>query len=210
MGQNESPPAQNALKTLVRASQMAQEQIWKKSFSSPWGPWWAHRWPRARRGLPSSSTNRPVVRVLGVSLGNCEAWKPQKLGGGGWTRCHWNLEFSHVAQDTARSWFWGNLTNVARNPGHFGAVSRMYWGVKGQQTAVCHRAIEAHIECSNYFPWFGRFVWVAGPFWSQKGCFGAQNAQFWEVPDWVPPPRDTTGEFLAENLDLARAPPPRV
>ena len=44
---------------------------------------------------------------LRVSLGDSEAWNPQKVGGCGWTRCPWNLVLSHVAQDTARSWFWG-------------------------------------------------------------------------------------------------------
>ena len=50
----------------------------------------------------------------------------------------------------------------------------------GQQRAVCHGAIEAHVECSDCFPSFGRLEWVLGPFWAKKGFLGAQNAQFWE------------------------------
>ena len=46
--------------------------------------------------------------------------------------------------------------------------------------ALGHGAVKAHVECSNRFPWFGRFDWGLGPFWAKKGCFGAQNAQFWE------------------------------
>ena len=42
-----------------------------------------------------------------VSLGDSEAWKPQKLGGCRWTRCPRNWDLSHVTQDTARSWFRG-------------------------------------------------------------------------------------------------------
>ena len=34
---------------------------------------------------------------LGVSLGDFEAWKPQKVGGCGWTRCPRNSFLSHVA-----------------------------------------------------------------------------------------------------------------
>ena len=30
---------------------------------------------------------------LGVHLGNFEGWKPQKVGGCGWSRCPWNLLF---------------------------------------------------------------------------------------------------------------------
>ena len=36
------------------------------------------------------------------------------------------------------------------------------------------------MERSNLSPSFGHFVWVSVPFWAKKGCFGAQNAQFWE------------------------------
>ena len=47
---------------------------------------------------------------VGVLVGDSEAWKPQKVEGCGWTRCRWNCELSHVAQDNARSWFRGCLT----------------------------------------------------------------------------------------------------
>ena len=43
---------------------------------------------------------------VGISLGDSEAWKPQKVGGCGWNRCPRNLVLSHVTQDTAPSWFW--------------------------------------------------------------------------------------------------------
>ena len=36
------------------------------------------------------------------------------------------------------------------------------------------------MEGRNRLPLFGRFDWVSGQFWAKKGCFGAQNAQFWE------------------------------
>ena len=48
-----------------------------------------------------------------VSLGDSETWEPQKLGGCGWTRCPQNLLLSHVAQDTARSWFRACSTQMA-------------------------------------------------------------------------------------------------
>ena len=36
------------------------------------------------------------------------------------------------------------------------------------------------MECRNPLPSFGRYDWVLGPYWAKKGCFVAQNAQFWE------------------------------
>ena len=42
---------------------------------------------------------------LGVRLGNFEGWKPQKVGGCGWSRCPRNRILSHVAKDMAYSWF---------------------------------------------------------------------------------------------------------
>ena len=56
---------------------------------------------------------------LGLLLDKSETWIPQKVGGCGWTRCPQNSVLSHVAQDMARSPFWGAVTNVARNSGHF-------------------------------------------------------------------------------------------
>ena len=42
-----------------------------------------------------------------------------------------------------------------------------------------------------------------------QGCFGAQNAQFWEGTSRLDPPLPwgANGEFLTQNLDLARPPP---
>ena len=44
----------------------------------------------------------------------------------------------------------------------------------------------------------------------KKAVFGPKLRRFGKAPpDLAPPPRGATGEFLAENLDLAR-PPPRL
>ena len=59
---------------------------------------------------------------LGVSLGDSEAWKPQKVGGCGWTRCPRNWDFSHVAQDTASAWFRG----VGAHCADLGAFWRLF------------------------------------------------------------------------------------
>ena len=42
---------------------------------------------------------------VGVRLGNSEGWKPQKVGGCGWSRCPRNRILSHAAKDMAYSWF---------------------------------------------------------------------------------------------------------
>ena len=64
------------------------------------------------------------------------------------------------------------------------------------------------MQCSTRFPLFVHLEWVSGPFGAKKGCFGAQNAHFWEGSSRLGAPvRGATGEFLAQNLDLARAPP---
>ena len=56
-------------------------------------------------GCPPAPPSDHWYGGLGISLGDAEAWKPQKVGGCGWTRCPRNSVLSHVAQDTARSWF---------------------------------------------------------------------------------------------------------
>ena len=58
-------------------------------------------------GCPPAPPSDHWYGGLGVSLGDSEAWKPQKEGGCGWTRCPWNWDLSHVIQDTAGAWFRG-------------------------------------------------------------------------------------------------------
>ena len=49
-----------------------------------------------------------------------------------------------------------------------------------------------------------------GCFWPKKAVLGHKMRSFGRAPpDLAPPLRGATGEFLAENLDLAR-PPPRL
>ena len=60
---------------------------------------------------------------LRVSLGDSEAWKSEKVGGCGWTRCPRNSDLSHVAQHTARSWF--------RGAGAHSAVFGAFWRLFG-------------------------------------------------------------------------------
>ena len=70
----------------------------------------------------------------------------------------------------------------------FWAVSWTYGGVRGQEKALRHGAIKAHVECSNHFPSFGRFGWVSGPFWAKKGCFGGTKCAVLggHLPTWRP------------------------
>ena len=56
-------------------------------------------------GCPPAPPSDHWYGGLGGLLGDSEAWKPQKVGGCGWTRCPRNSGWSHVAQDTACSWF---------------------------------------------------------------------------------------------------------
>ena len=57
-----------------------------------------------------------------------------------------------------------------------------------------------------------RFEWVSmglnGPFQGKKAILEHKMCIFGRAPpDLAPPARVTTGEFLAQNLDWARAPP---
>ena len=76
------------------------------------------------RGLagPPAAPSDHWYGGLRVSLGDSEAWKPQKVGGSGWTRCPRNSVLSQVAQDTARSWFRGAGAHCAV----FGAFWRLF------------------------------------------------------------------------------------
>ena len=167
------------------------------------------------RGLarPPAAPSDHWYGGLRGSLGDSEAWKPQKVGGCGWTRCPRNSFLSHVAQDTARSWFRG----VGAHSAVFGAFWRLFGpflghiveleGTKGPLvTRKSSRTWSVGAVCLR--------LAVLNPYW---GCFGRKMAVFGPKlrrfgrapPDLAPPPRAATGEFLAQNLDLAR-PPPRL
>ena len=165
------------------------------------------------RGLacPPAPPSDPCYGNLRVSWGNCDAWKPQKVGGCGWTRCPRNSDLSHIAQDTARAWFRG----VGAHCADFGAFCRLFgpflghiveWkGTKGLFGTVKSSrtwSVATASLCSAVLTEFrGRF----GP---KKAVLGHKMRSFGRAhPHLAPPPRGATGEFLAENLDLARALP---
>ena len=150
---------------------------------------------------------------LRVSLGDSEGWRPQKVGDCGWTRCPRKSLLSHVAQDTARSWFQG----VGARCAHFGAFWRLFGlflghivelkGTRGlfdtvKSSRTCSVATVS-LRLAVLSGFWGRF----GP---KRAFLGHKMRSFGRAPpDLAPTPRAATGEFLAQNLDLAR-PPPRL
>ena len=66
-------------------------------------------------GCPPAPPSDHWYGGLGVLLGDSEAWKPQKVGDCGWTRCPRNSVLSHVAQNIARSLspgYWTQTTHI--------------------------------------------------------------------------------------------------
>ena len=99
--------------------------------------------------------------------------------------------------------FWGFLA-------HFWAVSRTYRGFRGHQRSLGCEKVKPHVECSSRLPSFGCLAPLLGLFWAKNGCFWPKTAQIWEGTSRLgATARAATGEFLAQNLDLAR-PPPRL
>ena len=164
-------------------------------------------------GCPPAAPSDHWYGGLGVSLGDSEAWKPQTVGGCRWTRCPWNRILSHVAQDTACAWFRG----VGAHSADFGAFWRLFGPFLGHivelnGTRGLFDTVRSSRMCSlatvslrlGVLPGFG------GCFGRKVGVFGAELRRFGRAPpDLAPTTRAGTGEFLAQNLDLAR-PPPRL
>ena len=164
-------------------------------------------------GCPPAAPSDHWYGGLGLSFGDSEAWKPQKVGGCGWTKCPRNQIFGHVAQDTARAWFRG----VGAHCADFGAFWRLFGpflgrivelkGTRGLFDTVKSSRTRAVPTVSLRLvvsPGFG------GYFGRKMAVFGPKLRRFGRAPpDLAPLPRAATGEFLAQNLDLAR-PPPRL
>ena len=66
------------------------------------------------------------------------------------------------------------------------------------------------MECRNRLPWLAVLTEYRGRFEPKKVVLGHEMRNFGRAPpNLAQPPRGPTGEFLAQNLDLAR-PPPRL
>ena len=52
--------------------------------------------------------------------------------------------------------------------------------VYGRARCVISIPLPAALSNCTCLPSFGHFEWGSHPFLAKKGCFGAQNAQFWE------------------------------
>ena len=162
-------------------------------------------------GCPPAAPNDHWYGGLGISLGDSEAWKPQKVGGCGWTRCPRNLVLSHIAQDTAGAWFRG----VGAHCADFGAFWRLFGPFLGHVVELKGtRGLFDTVKSSRTWtvatvslrlgvsPGFG------GYFRRKMAVFGPKLRRFGRAPpDVAPPPRGATSELLAQNLDLARPPP---
>ena len=164
-------------------------------------------------GCPSAVPSDHWYGCMGVRLGDSEAWKPQKVVDCGWTRCPRNRILSHVAQDTARAWFRG----VGAHCADFGAFWRLFGpflghtvelkGTRGLfDTAKTGRTRSVTTGSLR----LGVLPELWGYFGRKMAVFGPKLRRFGRAPpDLAPPPRAATGEFLPQNLDLAR-PPPRL
>ena len=168
--------------------------------------------PAVRRlGCPVAPPSDHWYGGLGGSLGVSAAWKQQKVGVCGWTRCPRNSDLSHVAQDAACSWF----RAVGAHGADFGAFWRLFGPFLGhivelKGTRELFDTVKSSRTCSVATVSL-RLAVLTG-FW---GCFGRKMAVFGPKlrefgrapPDLAPPPRPADAAFLAINLDLARAPP---
>ena len=161
-------------------------------------------------GCPPAPPSDHWYGGLRVSLGEYEDWKPQKVGGCGWPRCPRNSGLSHVAQDTARAWFRG----VGAHCADFGAFWRLFGPFLGHIVELKGtRALFDTVKSSR--TWgvatvslrLGVSPGFRGYFGRKVAVFGPKLRRFGRAPpDLAPPPQAATGEFLDQNLDLARAP----
>ena len=164
-------------------------------------------------GCPPAPPSYHWYGGLGVSLGDSAAWKPQKVGGCGWTRCPRNRILNHVAQDTARAWFRG----VGAHCADFGAFWRLFGPFLGHMVQLKGtRGLFDTVKSSRtwdvttVFLHLGVLPGFGGYFGRKMAVFGPKLRRFGRAPpDLAPPPWAAPCEFLAQNLDLA-SPPPRL
>ena len=143
-------------------------------------------------GCPPAPPSDHWYGGLGVSLGDSAAWKPQKVGGCGWTRCPRNSFLSHVAQDTARAWFRGVGTHCA----DFGAFWRLFGPFLGHIVELkgTRRLFDTVKSSRTWgvatFPLVWAFLPGFGAVLGEKWLFLAQNCADLggHLPTWHPRP----------------------
>ena len=161
-------------------------------------------------GCPPAVPSDHWYGGLAASLVDSQAWEQQKVGGCGWTRCPRNSDFSHVAQKTARAWFGG----VGAHCADFGAFWRLFGPFLGhivelKGTRGLFDTAKSSRTCgvgAGSLQW--EFHPGLGAVLGEKWLFLAKNCADLggHLPTWRHRP-GLTAEFLAQNLDLARAPP---
>ena len=140
-------------------------------------------------GCPSAAPSDHRYGGLGVSLGDSEAWKPQKVAGGGWTRCPRNRILGHVAQTTARARF----GSVGAHCTDFGAFWRLFGpflghmvelkGTKGLFDTV--KSSRTWIAATVSLRFCGSPA-LRGYFGRKKAVFGPKLRRFGRA--WAPDP----------------------
>ena len=167
-------------------------------------------------GCPPAAPSDHRYGGLGVSLGDSEAWKPQKVGGCGWTRCPRNWDLSHVVQDTARAWFRG----VGAYCAVFGAFWRLFGpflghivelkGTRGLfDTLKSSRTCNPPPRSGEKNPMFRRNV-PASRFFSKRGsrCPGSQSQgantpSFWLFGSWSNVETQSIPQFAKKIFHLS-------
>ena len=177
---------------------MVWEHLWKNDFFGP-GTLVDPLLAPAARGLgcPPAPPSDHWYGGLGGSLGDTEAWKPQKVWGCGWTRCPRNSVLRNVAQDTARAWFRG----VGAHCADFGAFWPLFGPFLGHIVELNGtRGLFDTVKSSR--TWnvgtvsllLGVFARVWGLSWAKNGCFGGTKCAVLggHLPTWRlrpgPPP----------------------
>ena len=159
--------------------------------------------PTVRRpGCPPAAPSDVWYMGLGGSLGDFEAWKPQKVGGCGWIKCPRNSDLSHVAQDTARAWF----RRAGAHCADFGAFWRLFGPFLGHRvdlkgTRALFDTVKSSRTCSVATASLRLAVLTGfwGRFGPKKAVLGHKMRSFGRAPpNLAPPPRGATGEFLEQ------------
>ena len=160
-------------------------------------------------GCPPAPPRHQWYPGLGISLGNCEARKPQTVRRCGCTGCPVKSDLSHIAEDTAHSWFWGCLTQTTHILAIFGAISRKYLGVGRQQRALHHEELKAQVIAQNVSIPFANLNGFRGRFGPKTPISGTKGVVLrGHLSTWYPRRGAPAVSFWLQNWIEQGAPPP--
>ena len=164
------------------------------------------RGPSCPPGVPSDHW----YGGLCVSLVDHEAWKPQKVGGCGWTRCPWNFGFDPHSPKYGPFSVSGLFDTNSPQSGHFWPLFGPSLGHIVELAGKKGLLVMGQLRRAWSVGSVRLYLAVSSGFWGRFGqkknaALGHKMRNFGRAPpDLAPTPQGATSDFFGSKLEFGK------